>query len=46
MRKAEGYVTIARKVKHVVYKYFPENWRLCVGLILHAGLSYIQVNTA
>ena len=30
---------------HVLYKYFPKNWRLWTGFMLSAGTSYIWVNT-
>jgi hypothetical protein len=32
------------RVKHVLYRYFPENWGLYTGTILYVVLSYIQVS--
>ena len=43
--KTGGYRMIKYKVKHLLYRYFPENFRLWMGIVLHTGLSCIQINT-
>lgn len=30
--------------RHVLYRYFPDNWRLWRGVILCAGLSYVRIS--
>lgn len=42
----KGYLVIVHKVKYVLCKYFPQNWRLWVGIILHPRSSYIQIHMA
>jgi len=40
------HLIITHKSEYVLYKYFLEKYKLWSGIILNAGLSYIQASTA
>jgi hypothetical protein len=43
-KKIGGCFTIMHKVKLLLQRYFSENFILWRGIVLHWGLSYIQIN--